>query len=247
MNPVALCADTTADWHAAWLGALDLRSERRDGVWRALDRPPVIYWTAITLTPDPSVSAVVDVYGTLCDSWSSLDLEPVGFDKGTQEPWFVRPVHELSDEKAPSELEIVRVSTPAEVAEFEDVSLRGFGVDAASVEPGTIHPPSILADTRMTMLTGRVGGSAVAAAMSYRRAAALGIYGIATVASARGRGYATALTRALIDAAVPTVLSPSAEAESLYRRLGFEQVGRLCQWHRAPSKQLHRRQRRHPR
>jgi GNAT superfamily N-acetyltransferase len=240
MDPVALCADTTADWHAAWLGALGLRSERRDGVWRALDRPPVIYLTAITLSPRPSVSAVVDVYGTLCDSWSSLDLEPVGFEKGAHEPWFVRPVGELADEKAPSELEVVRVSTPAQVAEFEDVSLRAFGLDAASVQPGTIHPASILADTRMTMLTGRAGGSAVAAAMSYRHAAALGIYGVATVASARGRGYATALTRALVDPAAPTVLSPSAAAESLYRRLGFEQVGHLCQWHRALSKQRHR-------
>jgi predicted GNAT family acetyltransferase len=84
----------------------------------------------------------------------------------------------------------------------------------------------------MTMVTGRAGGSAVAAAMSYRSEGAVGIYGVTTIASARGRGYASALTRALVDPAAPALLSPSPEAERLYRRLGFEQVGELRQWRR---------------
>lgn len=232
MEPVAICAETTAGWHASWLRALGLRSERRDGVWRALDPPPFIYWTAITLTPDPPSRAVLDVYGALCDSWSSFDLEPLGFEEGSHEPWFVRHAGDALSEEAPAELEVVRVSTVAEVAEFEQVSLRGFGVDGPSIEAGSIHPGSILADARITMLTGRVGGNAIAAAMSYRGADVVGIYGVTTIASARGRGYATALTRALIDPAVHTVLSPSPEAERLYRRLGFEQVGELRVWHR---------------
>jgi hypothetical protein len=75
----------------------------------------------------------------------------------------------------------------------------------------------------MTMLTGRVGETAVAAAMGYRSD---------EIASDRGRGYASALTRALIDPAAPAVLSPSPEAESPYRRLGFAQVSELRQWQR---------------
>ena len=240
MEPVALCAETTAGWHASWLAALGLRSERRDSVWRALDPPPVIYWTAITLAPEVPASAVGDARGTVCDSWSVLDLAPFGFDASdrdafagrAREPWFLRPPGELPPEDVPSELEIVRVSTPEEVAEFEDASVRGFGGGDAAVVHGAFHPPSILADTRMTMLTGRVGGNAIAAAMSYRSDEAVGIYGVTTVSIARGRGYATALTRALMDPALPTVLSPSPEAESLYRRLGFGQVGELRQWRR---------------
>jgi predicted GNAT family acetyltransferase len=68
--------------------------------------------------------------------------------------------------------------------------------------------------------------------MSYRTDAAVGIYGVTTVASARGRGYASALTRALIDPSLPASLSPSPEAESLYRRLGFERAGELRVWQR---------------
>jgi hypothetical protein len=201
-------------------------------VWHALDPPPFIYWTAITLAREVSAAAVSRAHGTVCDSWSALDLAPYGFADHAREPWFLRPAAELPADERPSGLEIVRVSTPAEVAEFEDVSVRGFGGDDASVASGTLHPPSILADARMTMLTGRVAGSAVAAAMSYRSDEAVGIYGVSTIASARGRGYASALACALIDPAAPAVLSPSPEAESLYRRLGFEQVGELRQWQR---------------
>ena len=221
MDPVALCAHTAAGWHASWLTALGLRWERRGSVWRALDSPPFIYWTAITLASDAPASEIRDAHGTVCDSWSALDLEPCGFVERAREPWFFRPAGEPPSAEAPSELEAV--------------SVRGFGGEDASAEVGAFHPPSILADVRMTMLIGRVGDGAIAAAMSYRSDQAVGIYGVTTIASARGRGYASALTRALIDPAAPAVLSPSPEAENLYRRFGFEQVGELRQWQRLPG------------
>jgi hypothetical protein len=240
VDPVALCADATAAWHASWLTALGLRSERRDSVWRALDPPPFIYWTAITLAPNASASLIRHVRGTICDAWSTLDLtesdfeqrDRDGFEETAREPWFLRPADALSPETPPGELDVVRVTTPALVAEFEAVSVRGFGGDDASVEAGSLHPASILADPRMTMLIGRVEGYPVAAAMSYRAGPAVGIYGVTTVMPARGRGYASALTRALIDPRLPAVLSPSPAGERLYRRLGFDRVGELRQWRR---------------
>jgi GNAT superfamily N-acetyltransferase len=240
MDAVALSADVAAAWHAAWLTALRLRSERTRTVWRALDPPPFIYWTLITLAPNVSPDEFRGARGTVCDAWGSLDLTRLsfgqrdrdGFVERAREPWFVRQPAPLRPEEPPAELEIVRVATRAEVAEFEAVSMRGFGGEDAAVEPGTLHPPSILDDPRMTMLTGRVDEQAVAAATSYRTRTAIGIYGVTTIEPARGRGYASALTRALIDPAMPASLSPSPEAEGLYRRLGFEQVGELRQWQR---------------
>src|SRR5205085_11479350 len=49
LSVIARCAEAAAAWHSAWLTALGLRSERDDRVWRALDPPPFIYWTAISL------------------------------------------------------------------------------------------------------------------------------------------------------------------------------------------------------
>jgi ribosomal protein S18 acetylase RimI-like enzyme len=231
---VRLCAEAYAGWHTAWLTALGLRSERADGIWRALDRPPLIYLAGITLDPDVRSGAIAGVPGSVGDVWQTLDLEPHGFRVWRTEPWFYRAAG-ASPSVSPSELEIVRVTTPEEVEEFEAVSVRGFGSEDDAIEPGAIHPPAILDDDAMRMFIGRVDGRAVAAAMGYLLDDAVGVFGVATVASARRRGYGTALTRAAmsVETGLPAVLAPSVEAESMYRRLGFEPVGALSIWTKA--------------
>jgi ribosomal protein S18 acetylase RimI-like enzyme len=230
-DPVSLCADAVAGWHASWLAALGLHSERDGEAWHALEAPPFIYFAAITLRPDVPETAVASAPGSICDAWQSLDLKPYGFKIWRREPWFLRQAGPVSEE-TPRELEIVRVATAAEVEELELVSARGFGGEDATIEPGFIHPPAILDDPRMVLWIGRVDGKPVGAAMSYRTDKAVGIFGVTTIASARRRGYGGALTRAAMLAreGLPAVLAPSEEGESLYRGLGFERVGELSIW-----------------
>jgi ribosomal protein S18 acetylase RimI-like enzyme len=199
-------------------------------VWRALDPPPFIYWTAITLSDAASAGDLAGQPGTVCDAWSAVDLAPHGYAATARDPWFLRSPAPL-DLVQPPELEIVRVRTPADVDEFERTSMRGFANDErATVETGSIHPASILSDSRMEMLTGRVDGRPVAAAMSYRLDEVVGIYGVTTLPSARRRGYGSALTASLVDPRLPAALSPSEMAEGLYGRLGFERIGELTMW-----------------
>jgi hypothetical protein len=230
-DPVALCADAVARWHASWLTALGIPWERDVDVWRALAPPHFIYFAAITLQPETPVEAVVDAPGSICDNWQAFDLAPAGYTIFRQEPWFYRPASPAPG-GVPPELELVRVANADEVAEFEQVSVRGFENEDATIEPGTIHPGSVLEDPAMAIFLGRVDGKAVAAAMGYRTEAAVGVFGVTTVASARGRGYGTALTRAamLPETGLPAVLAPSEEGKSLYRKLGFEPVGALSIW-----------------
>ena len=230
-DPVALCADAVAGWHTAWLTSLGLRSAVDAGAWRALDRPPHIYFSAITLRPDTPAEAVADSAGAVCDSWQTLDLEQSGFRDWRREPWFLCAGPPAVAE-TPVELEIVQVATAEGVQEFEAVSVRGFENEATTIEPGAIHPPAILAEPRMVLWLGRVEGKPVGAAMSYRTDEAVGIFGVTTIASVRRRGYGTALTRAamLVDSGLPSILAPSPEGEGVYRRLGFEHVGELRIW-----------------
>jgi ribosomal protein S18 acetylase RimI-like enzyme len=230
-DPVGLCADAYAGWHTSWLTALGLRSERAGGLWRALDPPPRIYLAGITLEPSVPSETLADVPGSVGDVWQSLDLTPYGFHVWRTEPWFYRLPGALPDVRE-SDLELVQVSTPEEVEEFEAVSVRGFGGEDDVVEPGTIHPPSVLSDDAMQMFIGRVDGRGVAAAMGYRLDDVVGVFGVTTVASARRRGYGTAVTRAamLTDTGLPAVLAPSDDAVNMYRRLGFEPVGALSIW-----------------
>jgi Acetyltransferase (GNAT) family len=229
---VILCADAVAAWHAAWLTSFGQRSVTDEKAWRALDAPHFIYFAGITLHPAAGEPSVADAPGTVCDSWSTLDLGPFGFEVHDSEAWFYREPGPLPAEDQPPDLELVRVSTPAEVEEFEAVSVRGFDNETATVTPGSIHPAVILEDPRMALWLGRVGGKAVAAAMGYTTDSAVGVFGVTTVASARGRGYATVLTRAcvLADTRLPSILAPSAMAERLYERLGFRRVGELRRW-----------------
>jgi Acetyltransferase (GNAT) family len=229
-DPVTLCAEAYAAWHTSWLAALGLRSARGEGVWRALDRPPHIYLAGITLEPEVPAHALADVPGSVGDVWHALDLAPHGFRVWRTEPWFHRPPGPLPPPE--TDLELVRVTTPQEVEEFEAVSVRGFGNEDETIEPGTFHPPSVLADEAMHMFVGRVQGRPVAAAMSYVLDDVVGVFGVTSVASARRRGYGTVLTRAalLTDTGLPAVLAPSEEAVHMYLRLGFRSVGALRIW-----------------
>jgi hypothetical protein len=230
-DPVAICADAMAGWHTSWLTAFGQRSERDAQAWRAVDAPHFIYLAAITLRPDAPAEAVLDAPGGVCDSWQRLDLAKHGYHVFREEPWFYRPAGPLPD-SSPAELEVVRVTTPDEVEELELVSVRGFGNEAATIEPGAMHPPAVLDDPAMALFVGRVDGKPVGAAMGYRTDAVIGIFGVTTIASARYRGYGTALTRAAMqtETGLPSVLAPSKEGESVYRRMGFESVGALSMW-----------------
>jgi hypothetical protein len=157
-DPVALCAAAVAGWHSAWLAALGLRSAADVDAWHALDLAPHIYFSAITLRSDTPADAVADAGGAVCDSWQNVDLERFGFRDWRHEPWFLRTPSEPSDDETPAELEIVRVATAQEVEELEAVSVRGFGNEDDTIEPGTIHPPAILDEARLVLWLGRVEG-----------------------------------------------------------------------------------------
>lgn len=190
-----------------------------------------MYFAAITLQPDVPETALGDAPGSVCDNWQALSLERFGLRVWRTEPWCLRPAGDLSFEP-PCDLELVRVSTPEEVAELEAVSVRGFENEDATIAPGAIHPPAILEDRQMEMFVGRVDGRAIGAAMGYRTDDAVGVFGVTVVASARRRGYGTALTCAAMqsESGLPCVLSPSPEGAPLYSKLGFAQVGELSIW-----------------
>ena len=233
-DAVALCARAAAGWHTSWLRALGVPSKQDATTWRALDRPPLIYFAGIALGPNLPAELLAGAPGSVCDPWQTLDLEPHGFRVWRTEPWYFRPPGNVEAE-SPPELELVEVSTPEEVHEFEAVSVRGFGSEDDTIAPGTYHPPEVLDDNAMRMFIGRVDGRPVAAAMGYRMDDVVGVFGVATVASARRRGYGTALTCAamLPDTGLPSILAPSPQGAALYRRLGFEPVGALNIWSKA--------------
>lgn len=168
------------------------------------------------------------------DAWNALDLTDFGFSRIGVEVWYVRAPSPLPVGADPPELEIA-VAAPDDLAEFEAVSMRGFGRVGDRVPVGAVHPPN--SDPRLTFWLGRVGNDAVCAAMSYETDRAIGVFGVTTIPRARGRGYATALMRraVLAETKKPAVLNANAPAAMrVYERLGFEAVGECAVWSPGP-------------
>jgi GNAT superfamily N-acetyltransferase len=130
------------------------------------------------------------------------------------------------------DLVIERVTDDARLLRFEATASEGFG--SGPVAARTWHGPDVLADPRLEMWLGLVGGRPAAVSMGFADAGVLGIYGVATMPGMRRRGLATALTAHTLTQApgLPAVLQPSRVAESLYRRLGFTRFGSFRSWAR---------------
>ena len=96
----------------------------------------------------------------------------------------------------------------------------------AGVDPGGFH-----------VLIGRLDGESVCAGMAYDRDGDCGIFNIGTLARARRRGLATALTalhlyRARERGCSTASLQSTEEAEGVYRAVGFRDLGRFIEFAR---------------
>ena len=125
----------------------------------------------------------------------------------------------------PAELSIARVEA-ATFEPFMAAMVAGFDlpVDLAA----TLFPPRIIELPALRGYLGSVDGTPMATAMSTRTGDTVGVYSVATLPEARGRGYGTALTWATLADADPgvraVVLQSSDMGRSVYEGMGFRQV-----------------------
>ena len=129
----------------------------------------------------------------------------------------------------PAELEI-RVARDAAVLDDHcRVAAAGFGIDIDIVR--SFLTVAALADPATAVYAGYVDGQPVATSLGYRTGDTIGVYNVATVESARRRGYGAAMTRKAIAAggaagcSVAT-LQASAMGFPIYESIGFRTVAR---------------------
>ena len=252
----AQAAANVAAWHESSVRALHGATARSDAWWSYPAPAPNIYFTAISLAKqqadrhDAITDAITDDWPDdarafvrahlddpagghvcLCDSWDELDLVPLGLERKTRGRWCVRPATPLPLASEPEGLEIEAVRDTRALAVFERTMVTGFGA-RLPVAPFDIHAPGILDDPAMHVFLGRHGGRPVAVSMAYLTDEMLGVYGVATIAGARGRGFATAMTRAAlaVDPTRTAMLQPSVEAWPIYEALGFVDIGSFSHW-----------------
>ncbi len=129
----------------------------------------------------------------------------------------------------PDELDVVEVTTPALLAEYERVLVEGFPLD--DLQPFGTHTalhPSSLHVPNMRMFVGLVDGRGVCGATSIVAHRVNHVEWVATVADARGRGYGAAITWAatLADPSVPAMLIATDMGRPVYERMGYVTLDR---------------------
>lgn len=138
------------------------------------------------------------------------------------------------DEALPPGLEIVPVLDEATLREFVGVLAAEMGVPDGAPNPAARHhaalleaiPPTLTSEPVPLRYLGRIDGRPVASSRISIGGGVAGLYAVATLPDARGRGIGRAMTLAALDAGRALgyrigVLQASDSGLPVYRRLGF--------------------------
>jgi GNAT superfamily N-acetyltransferase len=132
----------------------------------------------------------------------------------------------------PADLELRIATSEADLLVHRAVVAAGFGMpnDVAA----RILGPTLLSDPDVAIAVGTVDDLPVTTALLARSAGTAGVYNVATLPDARGKGYGEAATWSVIAEGARrgcshASLQASEAGRSVYERMGFTQVGTYVQ------------------
>jgi hypothetical protein len=194
---------------------------------------PLIVETAGDLTGrlDAFYSGAGGGSWTLWSAWPTPDLSPLGYSLIGQPPLMVRPPGG-EPYPIPPGLRIVEVEDEETLAKLERTFIEGYGLATmATARPGQLFRAGALGGPTHFWI-GYEGDHPVTTAVSTVGEGVVGIYFVATLSEARGRGYGAAITDAAarVDPSLPALLQSSDLGRPVYERLGFETVSRYGLW-----------------
>ena len=129
--------------------------------------------------------------------------------------------------KPPAGLTIEEVKTPQQLVAFRETAFGGFGYPVGAAR--LFLNERLLALPNARLYAGLEGGAIVATSILFTTGDIAGIYWVATLEAARGRGYGAALTWAAVrggaqaDCRIAS-LQASALGRPVYARMGFAHV-----------------------
>jgi hypothetical protein len=167
----------------------------------------------------------------LDDEYLPLAREELGLVPLGESPWMpgmaLQPLPAPGIAAPPDGIEIRRVVDEEGVADHVRAAAAGFG----RPEPWLrlIVTPSLLEVPGLALYTGYEAGEPVSAGLGLVTGRTVGIYNIATVESARRRGYGAAMTTRIVDDGAASgcdtaILQASEMGKPVYERLGFRTV-----------------------
>jgi hypothetical protein len=198
----------------------------------------------VPLTADaaPELTALLDAFfgegegagWILWSAWPTPDLAPLGYTAIGEPPFMVRPPGQ-EPIPVPGELRIEEATDDEALAAFERAFVEGYPLPALQPDgAGRLYRKGSLGGPLRFWL-GYLDRRAVTVAASCESDGVVGIYAVATLSEARGRGYGAAITdrSARINPVLPVVLQASDLGRPVYERLGFRTISRYTLWLRS--------------
>jgi N-acetylglutamate synthase len=184
---------------------------------------------AVAITRDRGDRFLVNLRAGTDDACLPL-MDELGLVKVSEEPWMPgMALHPLSIGTAPDspDHEIRRVTSPDGVRDHILTAAAGFEMPTAWLE--AVVSESLASDPVAALYVGYEGGLPVTTGLGIRTGPTIGAYNIATIPTARRRGFAEAMTRRIVaDGAAAgcdvAVLQASDMGFAIYERIGFRTV-----------------------
>lgn len=223
-------AQNNAEWCHAFCGTHGVVGRFHVDFWSSPVRTPPLYPDAVTLRPEIMVERVLACIDTtegcgVKDSFASLDLGADGFRPLFRAEWVVRKPAEGRSRSAPAWSPI---TTEAELREWE--------ASWGEVPGGSnFFRPALLKHKRIAVLAGHDGDGIVAGGIANRTTNVIGLSNVFEVAGDLESAWLSAAAAATAlwgDISIVSYdLDDSLDAA---HGAGFESVGELAVWHKAP-------------
>lgn len=164
-------------------------------------------------------------------------LEQEGLEAAESELAMAAPLAGLPRVAVPEGLEVMRALTPGQIGDFAVINAANWSPPDPNVVEFYARATGLLADPAcpLRLYVGYVHGRPVATSEVTLAGGVAGVYNVATLASWRRRGIASAVLRAaLADAAAggvdTAVLQAAPDGVGVYRRLGFVPFGHIQEY-----------------
>jgi GNAT superfamily N-acetyltransferase len=164
------------------------------------------------------------------DSFAAVALE-LGLVPLSERPWLpgmaMGPATPDATPASVAGYEIRRASDASGIEDHVRTAAKGF--DMAEDLIRAVVVPDLLQRDDVAVYAGYADGEPVTTGLGFRTARTIGVYNIATIETARGRGYGAAITRRVIADGVAAgcdvaILQASEMGYPIYERLGFQTV-----------------------
>ena len=226
---VRAAAQNNSEWCDAFCRTHGVVGRFREHCWFSPVRTPPYYPDAVTLLPDVGVEDTLSGIDTtegcsVKDSFADLELDSAGFRPLFRAEWLVSAQIRLSAAKGWSAL-----ATEEQLGEWE-------AAWAGLPEGKRFFRRALLEDETIRVLARYEGARIVAGAIANRSAAVTGLSNVFDVAGDTDSAWAAgAAVAAGLWGDMPTVGYESGDCLDAAHKAGFESIGDLVVWIKAPS------------